>query len=216
MVKWPVALLLVAGLVAAGEPVINDNQPWGAASNGLQLAISPITLTDKSQPETEFYVAFRNVGEPVTLRVNDKPAQVTHEQDYVLNLGSMLNNGRVQLPEAIWLILTDAQGKQRELQFADKRYPGVAGRVDDLAVPLRFGSVYVLLLDLDQFWSPSTNEFELKLPKGRYRITAKYEGKGNVYGDARQIPVLPYWTGTLQSNELEFEITKEQPARLRW
>lgn len=207
-------IAFLCGLVVASsspyslaQSVINESQIWGSRSNGLQMAISLVKLPDLTQRETEFYVAFRNVGDASILGIDGKPDPVVYEQDYMLNLGVMLGNGRVQLPQAIRLILTDAQGKKRELNFSDKGYPGVAGRVDDFIVPLRFGSVYVLRLELDQFWCPDTKEFQLNLPKGRYRIFAEYESMGIASATSPPIPALPYWKGTLRSNEMEFEVT---------
>jgi hypothetical protein len=43
----------------------------------------------------------------------------------------MLAKGKVQLPARIHLRLWDGSGKIRELDFADKRYGAIAGRVDD-------------------------------------------------------------------------------------
>jgi len=58
-----------------------------------------------------------------------------HQQGgLVLNLGSMLANGKVMFPEAVRLSLTDPAGYARELHFFDRRYPGIAGRVDDFIV----------------------------------------------------------------------------------
>jgi hypothetical protein len=66
----------------------------------------------------------------------------------------MLANGKVMLPAAIRLLLTDPAGHTRELQFFDRRYPAVAGRVDDFTVALRARSIYALRVSLNQYWSP--------------------------------------------------------------
>ena len=52
------------------------------------------------------------------------------EEDAMLNLGIMLGNGKFQLPTQIRLTLTDESGKSRVLHFSDKRFGGIAGRVD--------------------------------------------------------------------------------------
>jgi hypothetical protein len=108
----------------------------------------------------EFYVALEN----------------TSDSDFVVNLGQMLANGKVMFPTAIRLTLTDPAGQTRELDFSDRRYPGVAGRVDDFTVALRSGSIYALRVSLNQYWSPATKEFVLKL--GPVGIGSRRGSKG--------------------------------------
>ena len=122
----------------------------------------------------------------------------TGDNDIVLNLGTMLANGKVQLPDAIRLILTDARGESRELHFFDRRYPGVGGRVDDYVVPLRAGSSYSIKMSLDDYWSPDTKEHRLNLAPGKYRIRAEFTGSG-----ARHV-----WKGKLRSDETAFLVRK--------
>lgn len=124
-----------------------------------------------------------------------------------LNLGIMLANGKVQLPDRIRLSLIDAGGRRRELRFFDKRYPAIAGRVDDYAVPLRAGSTYILTLSLSQFWSPDTKEFQLKLSQGKSQIVAHFEG-GKARTDNLDTPgikLMNFWEGVLLSNALAIE-----------
>lgn len=160
------------------------NGQWGATVDGLQMSIS---LTDPHNLDMpEFNVALRNAG----------------KHDVTLNLGLMLANGKVQLPQNISLNVTDASGKTRNLKFFDRRYPGVAGRVDDYIIPLRVGSSYTLKLRLDQFWSPDTKEFETKFFPGEYQITAQFEGGGAKTSnlDLPGIKLMNFWRGNLQSN----------------
>jgi hypothetical protein len=182
---------------SSAQSIINPTQAWGPTSNGLRLAIASVTPGAIPTQRAEFYVALENAG----------------NQDVVLNLGRMLSNGKVHFPEAVRLILIDAQGRTRELQFFDKRYPGVFGRLDDFTVALRRGAIYVLRLSLEQYWSSSTKEFDLRLIDGRYRIAARFEGKGANYLnlDTPGIALMNFWKGTLQSNWLDFEVS-EQPA----
>ncbi|MGA2555839.1 MAG: hypothetical protein ABSG04_06140 [Verrucomicrobiota bacterium] len=156
------------------------DRQWGPASNGLQMSLSVLMTRHRGDPE--FEVAFWNAG----------------EQDVCLNLGAMLANGKVQLPDKIHLNLLDASGRSRELHFADRRYPGVAGRLDDYVVPLRVGSTYTLRLRLDQFWSPGTQEFELKLTPGRYEVSAQFQEDR-----AETRNLIFVWKGKLQSNSVE-------------
>jgi hypothetical protein len=130
------------------------------------------------------------------------------DKDVVLNLGTMLANGKVLLPDAVHLILIDSAGKSRELHFADRRYPGVAGRIDDYAVPLRVGSSYSLRLSLDNFWCPETKEFRLQLKPGQYRVRSEFTGRGAqfVNRDMEGITLMNFWQGTLQSDVTTFRI----------
>jgi RNA polymerase sigma factor (sigma-70 family) len=158
---------------------------WGLTTQGLQMSVS-VTGKDKGG-NPEFQVAIRNVG----------------EQDVTVNLGMMLANGKVQLPDHIRLKLSDDKGKTRELHFSDKRHPGIAGRVDDYFVPLRVGSVYTLKLPLSQFWCPATKEFTVELKPGKYRVSAHFEGTGAKHDSGKFI--LNFWEGKLQSNTSPFE-----------
>lgn len=139
----------------------------------------------------DFQVALKNVG----------------PKDINLNLGIMLANGRVQLPDNIHLSLKDSTGKVRELSFSDKRYGLIAGRVDDYIVPLRSGSTYTVLLKSEQFWSPKTSEFELKLQPGKYQVFAQFEGSGTKTHNigSESVELIPLWKGKAQSNVLAFE-----------
>ena len=162
---------------------------WGAPVNGLQMSIS---ASDSSDMDVrEFQVALRNIG----------------KQDVALNLGIMLANGKVQLPERISLNLTDASGMRRKLKFIDKRYPAIAGRVDEYVVPLRVGSTYTLTFNSDQFWSPETEDFQLRLPSGKYQIAAQFEGGGAKTSnlDMPGIRLMDFWKGKLHSNALAVE-----------
>lgn len=182
-------LLCLFLLVAKSNSQTTASGQWGSASNGLQMSIAA-TKSDKVDSPS-FQVAFQNVG----------------EQDVLLSLGMMLANGKVQLPDRIRLVLTDTTGQKRELYFSDKRYPGVRGRVDEYRVPLRAGSTYSLNLKLDQFWSPSTKEFVLNLKPGKYQVSAQFDGVGEKprnWGQ-KDIGLMNYWKGKVQSNVLSFE-----------
>src|ERR1051326_5385815 len=77
--------------------------PWGATVEGLQMLIS--TADSRKTDAPELQIIFRNVG----------------EKDITLNLGMMLANGKVQLPNRIGFDLTDASGKTRKFNFFDGR-----------------------------------------------------------------------------------------------
>jgi len=181
------SLLGVSLLVSSSHSQTKKDYQSELVSDGLQMSVS-LARSDKVDSPA-FQVALQNVG----------------EKDVTLNLGTMLANGKVQLPENIRLHLKDATGKIRELHFSDKRYPGVAGRVDDYVVPLRVGSTYSLLLKLEQFWSPETKEFVLKLKPGKYQVSAQFEGSGSLIRNEEMALILNFWKGKLQSNTLSFE-----------
>lgn len=159
-------------------------------NGGLRLGVS---VRSGNLPPTavEFDVALQNVG----------------DNDFVVNLGFMLANGRVMFPRAIRLLLTDPAGATRELDFVDRRFAVVAGRLDEFTVALRTGSIYVLRMRLDQYVSPATKEFALKLADGRHRIVARFEGQGATIGnlDMPGLAFMNFWKGTVQSNSVEFE-----------
>jgi len=165
---------------------------WGQAIGGLRIGIA--TVNDRTIPsaDTQFDVALENNG----------------AADFVLNLGYMLANGKVMFPSAIRLVLTDPSGKTRELEYFDRKYPGIAGRVDDFTVGLRVGSVHAIRATMDHYWSPATNEYGVKLTNGRYRIVARFQGEGprshNL--DMPGVALLNFWKGTVESNPLEFVI----------
>lgn len=130
--------------------------------------------------------------------------QNVSDHDVTLNLGVTLANGKVQLPDRIKIKFTDAQGKTRIFKFADKRYPGVAGRVDDYVVPLRAGSTYTLVLKPEQFWCQETNEFSIAFLSGDNQLTAQYEGSvaNALNSDMAAIKLIKFWLGKVESNTL--------------
>jgi hypothetical protein len=120
----------------------------------------------------------------------------------------MLANGKVMFPYAVRLVLTDPGGTTRDLQFFDKRYPGIAGRVDDFIVALRARSRYVLRLSLNQYWSPSTKEFDFNWARGQYRIESRFVGTGamSINSDTPGIGLMNFWKGILRSNSIVFQV----------
>ena len=185
-------LLLIVGCSTVAEPLIRDNpEMWGAPTDGLQMSITLAPVAPSSEYSPEFYVAFRNVG----------------PQDFFLNLGATLANGRDHSPTAIRLIITNEKGRSMELHH--RGFGGVAGRVDDYAVGIEVGSIHIVRISLGQFWCPETNEFKLKLPKGRYRVAAQFTGSGALHKNTGQLwTAWNFWKGDLKSNLLEFEVSQ--------
>ena len=183
-------------VIAAGISGVASQAGTGGESGrgnaGLRLAISLAGTATDRPAATQFDVRLENIG----------------ESDIVLNLGFMLANGKVMLPEAVRLLLTDAQGNTRELQYFDRRYPAIAGRVDDYIVALRSGSAYSIRSSLDRYWSATTKEWGIKLAPGRYQVEAVFDGRGarSANSDTPGIALLNFWKGTLRSNLLPFEM----------
>ena len=84
------------------------------------------------------------------------------------------------------------------MRLCGDAFPGISGRVDEYLVPLRAGSTYTLRLRLDQFWSPSTEEFELKLTPGRCEVSTRFQEDR-----AETRNLVSIWKGKLRSNTME-------------
>ena len=182
MIRTPLVvtlLILLTPTVFGARPPVEE-EACGTAVDGLQMCLAP------SGPNLQ--LALRNVG----------------DHDLTLNLGYMLGNGKVQLPEHVAIKFTDAVGNTRLFKFADKRYGNVAGRVDDYVVSLRVGSTYTLLLTLDQFWCQETKEFSIPLLSGDNYLTAEFEGRAAtmVNGDMPGMKLMKFWLGKVDSNTL--------------
>jgi hypothetical protein len=148
------------------------------------------------------------VGEPKVPKFRVE-LQNAGEDDLILNLGLTLANGRKQYPKDIILILTDSQGKARRF---DLRGPAhVAGRMDPLIVPLPVGSTFSIAVDLDKYWAAASKEFEYKLKPGTYFLEAQLSGRGLTQQEAnldvKGLALMPYWTGSITSNRLRFEVS---------
>ncbi len=172
------SLLLTAGAQASAEVV-----------NGLQMSIRLDKAASAAIPG--FRVDLHNAGESAV----------------VLNLGVMLANGRRQHPNALVLTITDSHGKSRQFNLREPYV--VIGRMDPLVVPLPAGSTFSLPVDLHNYWAAASQEFDYKLTPGTYTIGVQFPGKGvsSVNSDVEGLALMPYWTGTLTSNQLRFEVT---------
>jgi hypothetical protein len=132
------------------------------------------------------------------------------EHDLILNLGFTLSNGRRQYPNAFVLMVIDPQGKSRQFDLIGPG--GVAGRMDPLILPLLVGSTFSLPVDLEKYWAAASKEFEYKFQRGTYSLEARFIGKAvssqEANLDVKGIALMPYWTGTVNSNQLPFEVSK--------
>ena len=184
--------LLLGASSAAQQPRAPE---WGAPVNGLQMAMHLDRTRGAQFRAPKFTVELRNAG----------------ERDLVLNLGSMLANGKSQYPSAIVLTLTDAHGKSRRLELRGPA--GVAGRVDQLVLPIPVGARFAIRVDLRNYWAPVTEEFEIKLNRGLYSIEAQLTGKGVSYDNAnldmKGLSAMPFWQGTVTSNRIRFIVPNQ-------
>lgn len=185
------SLFVLTRALAAGESLTTEHPEGRPSEAELRMSISA-TVPKEAEGATRFRVTIENTG----------------AQDVILNLGAMLDNGKILLPQAIRLILTDSTGQTLELHFSDRRFPCVAGRVDDYSVPLRVGSVYTVALNLNDYWCPETKEFVLKLAPGEYRVRAELTGQGaqHVNLDTEGVRLLNFWKGKLESDPTQFRI----------
>ena len=169
-------------------------QASSQSSQELEMTVRLDATVDSQSKMPKFRVELRNVG----------------DHDLILNLGFIVANGRKQYPDAIVLTIVDPQGKARQFDLIGPA--GVAGRVDPLILPLPGGSTFSFPVDLEKYWPAASKEFEYKLQHGTYSLESQFSGKTvsaqETNLDAKGIALMPYWTGTLTSNRLQFEVNK--------
>jgi hypothetical protein len=70
-------------------------------------------------------------------------------------------------------------------------------------------------VSLNQYWSPATKEFALKLAAGRHRIAARFEGQEarTVNLDMQGAALLNFWKGTVESNVVDFVVSESIASR---
>ena len=167
-------------------------EQWGNVQDGLRMSISLVEWQDNIP---FFMIQFENVG----------------SEDTVLNLGITLANGKFHSPTKIRLKLVDTDNNIWDLEFSDKRYAGIAGRVDEYLVFLRKNSSYSIKLGLDEFWCPNKNqEFHVLkskgFVKGTFQISATFGGAGFIHKKSIGEMIHYYWIGNLESNTCVFNV----------
>ena len=161
---------------------------WGPVTGGLSIGVS-IGFAEGQSNRAPLEISLKN----------------NFEKDFVVNLGTMLANGKMMFPEAVRLIAVDPMGTSRELHFFDRRYPGIAGRLDDFIVALRGGATYTFTVSTDQYWSPATRELPLKWAPGVNRVSARFDGRGasHVNLDMHGVTLLNFWIGSANSGVVQ-------------
>jgi hypothetical protein len=176
----------VRGKSAATAPV--DQAVWGTPLKGLRVGLGRTEA--KGNGKARLMVVLENVG----------------TDDLVVNLGLMLGNGKKQIPMAVRLIFTDTAGKKYILRHNNLDF---SGRVDPFVVPLPAGSRYAAISrDLEKSID--------RLTPGRYRVRAEFVGEAvtrkEVNVDAVGLALMTYWTGTIQSEDLQVKLPPK-PAK---
>src|SRR5262245_34376068 len=187
------AITLTIPRETSSQTFHRSSQALGSSAGELRIGISAATETVPSQG-AKFIVALQN----------------TSNADFVLNLGVMLGNGKVMLPTAVQVLLTDRiLGNTLELHFCGGP-AGVSGRVDDYTVALQAGATYALPVSLDKYCGPAPTGLGVKLLPGRYQVSARFDGRGGTSnnGDMAGVALLNFWKGTIQSGILEFDVLR--------
>ena len=189
---WLLRLARIALIMFAGEVVSAQTHPESRLVNS---DTSPIRLAiEQKVPGRLFMVDLRNSG----------------SQALVLNLGTILGNGREQYANRVRLQLTQPDGKVLHLEMV---LPGaIAGRMDPMVVPLPPGATYCLLVELEHYCAPKENIWKLNLRPGSYGLRAEYTGikvsQESANLDMIGISFMPYWTGSVRSDVLSSPSSK--------
>jgi RNA polymerase sigma factor (sigma-70 family) len=173
---------------------ISETAPvWGKPHNGLRLGL--VMLDDQGNAGPRFRAILENVG----------------GADTVLRLGVVLANGKKQVPTAFRLTFIEADGKKRIWQ---RQLGSVAGRIDPFVVPLGAGGRYRIAMSDFEDEEPSRRG--VRLANGQYRVVLEFIGKvveqQDTNPDMRGLALMPYWTGTIASEERTFEIGEKNVA----
>lgn len=186
------SIALLASLLSLGGSISAGPQS-GQVNRELKMNVHLDAAAVGESKVPKFRVELQNAG----------------EDDLILNFGITLANGRKQYPKDIVLLLTDSQGKARRFELKEPFY--VAERVDHLIVPLPVGSLFSIPVDLEKYWAAASKEFEYKLKPGTYFLEAQFSGRGLTQPEAnldvKGLALMPYWTGSITSNRLQFEFS---------
>ena len=186
---------------------------------GLSLASICATAVSQSPPPANT----PSSGPELRLDRDDRPTSKdgmpgfritlvnTGHMDLVLNIGVLLSNGHRQYPSAINLLLTDAKGKTWE--FSAGEPTSIAGRVDPFVLALPTGASFTLPLKLEDNFAFRMVTADAKLA-GPCTLKARFAGKGVPFDQAnldyKAVSLMPYWVGTVESNEVRFEVQEKK------
>jgi hypothetical protein len=118
----------------------------------------------------------------------------------VLNMGLMVGNGRALLPNAVSLVVTGLDAKERKLMRGSA---AVAGRLDDYLVPMPVGAKYSLMIRVRD-WAGEDGFTPGVIVAGE-QVRAVYEGAEVAYkNQGSVIPGLPMWVGKVESERVKY------------
>lgn len=190
--------LVGIGLIVLGSCVGHPQSESQSIQSVAHVQSGPLQLTltqvqDPSRPG--FLVKFTNVG----------------KHPLILSLGFTLAK---EYPDAVHLLLTDAQGKTLLLDLSGPGFIG--GIASPYVVHLSAGAMYALPIDLEDYIAHHIAHKEMlwvsDLPSGYYMLKAEYTGLDAslqpVDHPVRRTALTPYWTGTVISNSLAFTFTQ--------
>lgn len=187
--------LLMFSLVTLMATVSHGQVPGaitkpGIPIDGLQISLTSNGAGHHREAYPRFRVELKNAG----------------SHDLILNAGIMLANGRRQYADAITLLLRLPSG--REQRWVLLGPVGIMGRMDPLVVPLPAGAAFSIPVNLANY--APFGKPPLKLEPGAYVLQALFHGKRGVDPnlDMQGMKLMPYWTGTVVSNRLQFEVAK--------
>ena len=189
-----VACACVCAWALAGQVSAPEKAPARAEAAGLQVSIRPEKASFVAGEKMTFHTEFKNAG----------------EADLILNLGLMLANGKKQYPSALILVLTDSAGNERKLQLMGP--PGIAGRMDDLVVPLPAKAAFILETSLGDYCCAESKEWRIAPAAGEYTIVARYEGKAPQYINntgMEGVRLMPVLTGDVTSEPAAFSVSAD-------
>ena len=184
------AIILICMFVPIAKSLAEPSPSWGQIKDGLRIGVL-ILSEAQNKSSSKIVICLENVS----------------TNSLVLNIGTMLANGKIQLPTAIKLQVTDSQGGVHDLKYISS---GAIGRVDPFVVPLSAGSMYWLRCASDDFAELSSSKSLGHLQPGEYHLTVIFTGrsveKQTANADLVGLSLMPYWTGTLSSGVGTFSL----------
>ena len=149
------AAILLAGPLFAQQPA--QQVLFGQSIPGLQMRLFVDRVETGQSKIPRFRVELHNVGDAGLL----------------LDLGTMTPDGARQYPTAVSLILSDAQGETQRLELREPRQPNDAGKKKFL-LPLPAGAAFSFLVDVHNYWTIASKQFDLSLRPGTYSLVAQF------------------------------------------
>ncbi len=175
----------------------------------LRRVPNPPLPGQASSPQPELHAALLVVPNDTPLPTFEVELTNSGNIDLVLNLGTMLLNGREQFADAIDLSLRDAENGTEKLVL---KGPGmIGGRVDRFVVPLPKGAHFILPIDLADYYIPNREVFDIELKPGQYFLSAEYRGERVEHAnlDMQGLRTMPYWVGRVDSSETSFVVPEK-------